>query len=84
MTIRLSALTASAAALALSLLAGPASAQPSARPPEATLLLVPDAVFDGTTDQPHKGWAVLVTGQRITATGPLATLQVPADRKSVV
>jgi imidazolonepropionase-like amidohydrolase len=83
MTIRLSALAASAATLALSLLAGPASAQPSTRLPEATMLLVPDAVFDGTTDQPHKGWAVLVTGQRITATGPLATLQVPSSAQRI-
>lgn len=83
MILRIPALAASAAALAVSLISGPASAQPPARPAVVPVLLVPDAVFDGTTDQPHAGWAVLVTGQRITAAGPLSSLQVPANAQRV-
>lgn len=45
--------------------------------PSTPLLLVPDAVFDGSTAELHRGWAVLVQGQRIAAAGPLATLTVP-------
>ena len=47
------------------------------------LLLVPDAVFDGTSDTAARGWAVLVRGQRIVAVGPLAQLQVPADAERI-
>jgi imidazolonepropionase-like amidohydrolase len=43
------------------------------------ILLVPDGIFDGTSDAVAKGWAVLVRGQRIVAVGPLAQLQVPPD-----
>lgn len=38
-------------------------------------LLVPDAVFDGTTL--HNGWAVHVRGQRIVAAGPAASVAAP-------
>ncbi|HCT57397.1 MAG TPA: amidohydrolase [Gemmatimonas aurantiaca] len=51
----------------------PAAAAASA----PSLLLVPDGVFDGTSDQVHRGWAVLVQGQRIAAAGPLSALSVP-------
>lgn len=37
---------------------------------EAVTLLQPDAVFDGETAVLHKGWAVLVRGNRIEAVGP--------------
>lgn len=61
-----------------------AQAAPAGTPrQDVPLLLVPDAVFDGTTDAPHAGWAVLVTGQRITAAGPLASLQVPAGAQRI-
>jgi imidazolonepropionase-like amidohydrolase len=56
----------------------PAAARPAA-PAARPMLLVPDAVFDGVSDQVQRGWAVLVRGQRIAAVGPLATLQVPGD-----
>ena len=36
------------------------------------VLLIPDAVFDGTGDGASRGWAVLVRGQRIVSAGPLA------------
>ena len=42
----------------------------------AVTLLVPDRVFDGTAM--HEGWAVLVRGERIVATGPAGSLAVPA------
>lgn len=57
------------------------SAQRAPASPPVPMLLVPDAVFDGTTDTPHRGWAVLVTGDRITAAGPLATLRVPGNAR---
>lgn len=56
---------------------------PAAAPADAATLLIPDAVFDGTTDELHKGWAVLVSGQRIAAAGPLASLRVPANVQRV-
>ena len=37
-------------------------------------LLVPDAVWDGTADAAARGWAVVLRGNRIEATGPLARL----------
>ena len=36
--------------------------------------LVPDAVWDGTGDAAQRGWAVMVRGTRIEATGPVARL----------
>ncbi len=47
------------------------------------MLLVPDAVFDGVADTPHRGWAVLVRGTRISAVGPLASLSIPADAERI-
>lgn len=60
--------------------APPASAP---APTAAPLLLVPDAVFDGTSDQIHQGWAVLVQGQRIAAAGPLASLTIPRGAQRI-
>src|SRR3990172_3152963 len=51
--------------------------------PEAVTLLVPARVWDGTVEKngvaakPHEGWAILVRGERITAVGPRAQLNVP-------
>ncbi|WP_396213498.1 amidohydrolase family protein [Gemmatimonas sp.] len=83
MMLRPTALAAAAATLALALLSGTAQAQASTRTADSPILLVPDAVFDGTTDQPHKGWAVLVTGQKITAAGPLSSLPVPSNAERI-
>jgi len=41
-------------------------AQPTA---PASVLLKPARVFDGVSAQPHEGWVVLVTGNRIAAAG---------------
>ncbi len=48
-------------------------------PAPRAMLLVPDAVFDGTGDTPQRGWGVLVRGARIVAVGPVAGLNAPAD-----
>ena len=53
-----------------------------AAPPHVTLL-VPDAVFDGTSDSAVKGWAVLVRGQRIVSAGPLSQIEVPKDAERI-
>jgi imidazolonepropionase-like amidohydrolase len=47
------------------------------------LLLEPDAVFDGTTEAPHRGWVVVVRGERIEAAGPRAAVPVPADAERI-
>ncbi len=52
---------------------------PRAAADAKAMLLVPDGVFDGTTDNVAKGWAVLVRGQRIVSVGPVAQMQLPAD-----
>jgi imidazolonepropionase-like amidohydrolase len=44
------------------------------RGPAARTLYVPDGVFDGVDGTTHRGWVVLVTGDRITAVGPAATV----------
>lgn len=61
------------------------AAQP-VNPPAAAkpILLVPDAVFDGVTDLPQRGWVVLVRGSRIAAVGPAASITVPGDAERIV
>ena len=56
-----------------------APAPPAARP----ILLVPDAVFDGVSDAPQRGWVVLVRGARIAAVGPAASVAVPGDAERI-
>lgn len=75
------------AAFTLPMLAFSAGAQapaaPRTTPAARPMLLVPDAVFDGTGAPAQKGWAVLVRGARIVSAGPLASLQVPADAERI-
>ena len=40
-------------------------------------LLRPDRVFDGTCPEAHRGWVVLVRGERIERAGPADEIQVP-------
>jgi Imidazolonepropionase and related amidohydrolases len=40
-------------------------------------ILVPDAVFDGTSLTSHRGWIVVVTGNSITYAGPESGTSVP-------
>ncbi|MEK6686989.1 MAG: amidohydrolase family protein [Gemmatimonadota bacterium] len=61
-------------ALILVLLAAPVTSGLAQAPGAGseTLVLVPDAVFDGVTAQLHRGWRVVVRGDRIVAAGPAA------------
>ena len=59
-----------------------AAARAPAGPPHL-VLLQPDGVFDGTSDAVKKGWAVLVSNDRISAVGPLAGITVPADAERI-
>lgn len=71
--------------LSITLIASPAAAQ-AGRPASSSVrrvLLVPDAVFDGSSDQLHRGWGVLVAGNRIQAVGPLSGLPTGADIERV-
>ncbi|HEX9167056.1 MAG TPA: amidohydrolase family protein [Gemmatimonadales bacterium] len=63
-------------ALLLSL-AAPVSAQS----PTPSVVLRPDAVFDGAAV--HHGWAVLIQGNRIQAAGPSASLSAPPGAELV-
>jgi len=60
----------------LALIALPAAAS---EPP--SILLRPAQVFDGVDPSPHRGWQVLVTGDRIAAVGPALT--VPAGTQTI-
>ena len=54
-----------------------------AAPADDVLVLMPDAVFDGTGDRLHRGWAVVVQDGRITAAGPMRKLKVPGAARRV-
>jgi imidazolonepropionase-like amidohydrolase len=56
--------------------------RPQAEAPRSTLLR-PARVFDGVTAEPHVGWVVLVTGERIVAAGPAATVRAPAGATTI-
>ena len=62
-----------------------AAAQARARPtaPVTTTLLVPDRVWDGVEAAPHSGWAVLVTGNKIVAAGPLSQINAPSGATTI-
>jgi imidazolonepropionase-like amidohydrolase len=66
------------------------TAQASGRPapdtqqsPPRTTLLKPARVFDGVTAEPHAGWVVLVTGDKITAVGPAADVPSAAGATTI-
>ena len=65
------------ALLSLFLLSAPAAAQL----PDSVILLRPEHLFDGVDPRPHRGWSVLVRGDRIAAVGP--DLAVPAGARIV-
>ncbi len=60
----------------------PAEAQ-QAKASEAVYLLRPAAIFDGESAELHKGWAVLVRGERIVSVGPAAEIKAPAEAKTI-
>jgi imidazolonepropionase-like amidohydrolase len=51
--------------------------------PQTVTLLTPARVWDGSSDAPHEGWAVLVRGDRIEAVGPRAQINAPAEAKLI-
>ena len=51
--------------------------------PARSTLLRPARVFDGVTPEPHAGWVVLVTGERIAAVGPASDVRAPAGATTV-
>ena len=51
--------------------------------PVRSTLLRPARVFDGVTAEPHAGWVVLVTGERIAAVGPASEVRAPAGATTV-
>ncbi|MBZ5639067.1 MAG: amidohydrolase family protein [Acidobacteriia bacterium] len=55
----------------------------SAKPPEASVLLHPQRVFDAVSETAHEGWVVLVTGNRIAAAGPVAEVEAPAGARTI-
>ncbi len=51
--------------------------------PEAVYLLRPAAIFDGESAELHKGWVVLVRGEKVEALGPAADVKAPSDAKTI-
>lgn len=49
---------------------------------QSSILLKPDAVYDGITDAPHRGWAVLLQGDTIARVGPAS--DIPATGAQVI
>ncbi len=47
-----------------------------AQQPESTVL-IPDAVLDGVTPVPHRGWIVVISGNSITYAGPPVESHIP-------
>ncbi|MEP6944612.1 MAG: amidohydrolase family protein [Acidobacteriota bacterium] len=53
------------------------------KPPETVYLLRPAFVFDGESAVLHRGWVVLVRGEKIETFGPAGDVNAPADAKTV-
>ena len=72
--------------IASSAVAAQAGARPGSdsnqQPPQSTLLK-PARVFDGLAAEPHAGWVVLVTGDKIAAVGPAADVRAPAGATTI-
>ena len=79
-TVAALVLLAGAASLSIDLRAQRAAARQA---PAESWLLRPQQVFDATGEQAHPGWVVLVTGNRIAAAGPAASITAPAGAKTV-
>lgn len=50
---------------------------------DTSFVLRPARVFDGVNAESHAGWVVLVTGQRIVAAGPAASVRVPPNARTI-
>jgi imidazolonepropionase-like amidohydrolase len=85
-TIAVAALTRAAVLTALALSTRQATAQQTsaaAAAPPKSVVLRPARVFDGVSAEPHAGWAVVVTGERITSVGPASEIKPPAGATTV-
>ena len=76
------------AALASAIVCAPLAAQGGGRAAPDTsarrsTLLKPARVFDGVSAEPHVGWVVLVTGDRIAAAGPASDVRAPAGATTI-
>jgi imidazolonepropionase-like amidohydrolase len=54
-----------------------------AKPPEKVYLLRPAAIFDGDSAELHRGWVVLVRGEKIAAMGAPSEVSAPSDAKTI-
>jgi imidazolonepropionase-like amidohydrolase len=55
----------------------------AAAPAPQNILLRPQRVFDAVNAETHEGWVVLVSGEKIAAVGPAASVTVPAGATTV-
>jgi imidazolonepropionase-like amidohydrolase len=58
-------------------------AQQQTKAPETVYLLRPASIFDGESAELHRGWVVLVRGEKIEAIGPVAEVKAPPDAKTI-
>ena len=86
LAFRSSLLAAISSSVAWVSLAAQATGRPPADAQQAvvrSVLLRPARVFDGVTAEPHAGWVVLVTGEKIAAVGAAADVRAPAGATTV-
>jgi imidazolonepropionase-like amidohydrolase len=67
----------------LALTGAQAAAAPQSPDNTRSVLLIPDAVWDGVQDAPQKGLVVLIKGSRIESVGRPAEVNAPADIEQV-
>jgi imidazolonepropionase-like amidohydrolase len=70
-------------AIAFSTLAAQQGARAADTTARKSTLLKPARVFDGVTSEPHAGWVVLVTGDRIAGVGPASDVRLPAGATTI-
>jgi imidazolonepropionase-like amidohydrolase len=59
------------------------SAPPGQTASPTAWLLRPSLVFDAASERTHRGWVVLVTGNKITAVGPASSVTAPPDARII-
>jgi len=71
--------------LSLGLALAAHAADESSAPAQAakSIVLVPDAVWDGVSEKPARGWVVLVRGSRVEGVGSGDTVRAPADAERI-
>ncbi len=68
---------------ALPIIAAQAQRPQGSQAPAGSWLLRPQQVFDATSEQAHPGWVVLVTGNRVAAVGPAASVKAPSGAQTI-